>query len=338
MDFKMFWYVIGESKELKPGTVLERQVLGESLALFRDKEGKAVAFQNRCLHRNAPLSIGKVRDGRLQCSYHGWTYEGSGRVVEIPSMGSCRTLGDRCAKTFSVCEKQGYIYVNLSDSPLAAEPFNMSHYGENGWRHRRVTNLFKNTVTNCAENFVDIPHTAYVHPVIFRSRKNEKLGARIHRKNGEVHISYENEKLNLGTFSKFLNTNGMSIKHTDSFYMPNITSVEYFFGPNRHLYITSQSVPISDEETLVYTDMTFNYGIWNPLAGFFVERHGQKIIDQDIEILKQQMRVIKRYGERFSNTPSDLIHVFIESIRQEIREGRDPRLLPEKSEVIEFWV
>ena len=40
---------------------------------------------------------------------------------------------------------------------------------------------FPNNVTNCVEDFVDIPHTAFVHPRIFRVRKDEKLTANVQR-------------------------------------------------------------------------------------------------------------------------------------------------------------
>jgi len=340
VDFKAFWYVLSESRELKPNTVLGRQVLDERIAVFRDEHGRAAAFQDKCLHRAGPLSRGRVVKGRLQCPYHGWSYEGTGRIVDIPSLGPHpEKIGQWSAKSFAVRELDGYVYVCLSESPSEEfQPFRMRHYGERGWRTIRLTNRFRNNVTNCVENFVDIPHTAYVHAGIFRSRKNEKLITRIARKNGSVTATYQRERANLGVFSWFLNLSGREIVHTDSFYMPNVTCVEYLFGPNRHFMITSQSVPASDDDTLVYTDLTFNYGVWNRVAPFFVRRQGQRIIDQDIEILNLQMEVIRRYGEEFSNTPADLVHVFIESIRKDLEMGRDPRLLPEQAREVEFWV
>lgn len=339
MDFRTFWYILAESRELKPNTVLGRKILDERIAVFRDEHNRVAAFQDRCLHRAGPLSRGRVVKGRLHCPYHGWTYEGTGRVVDIPSLGPHpEQIGQRAAKSYAIREIDGYVYVCLSENDSEFAPFRMPHYGEKGWRTIRLTNRFRNTVTNCAENFVDIPHTAYVHAGIFRSRKNEKLIASIVRKEGAVTATYRRERANLGIFSWFLNPSGREIVHTDSFYMPNVTCVEYIFGPRRHFIITSQSVPSADDDTLVYTDLTFNYGIWNWIAPFFVKRQGQKIIDQDVEILDLQMDVIKRYGEQFSNTPADLIHVFIESIRKDLELGRDPRLLPEQSREVEFWV
>ena len=85
MDFKDFWYVVAESRELKPGKVLARKVLGEWLAVFRDAEGNPVALQDRCKHRSVRLSGGTLCGGQLRCPYHGWTYDAKGEVIAVPS-------------------------------------------------------------------------------------------------------------------------------------------------------------------------------------------------------------------------------------------------------------
>ncbi len=335
-----FWYVVAETEELQRNKVLGRQVLGRPLAVFRDAAGKAAVLEDRCIHRNAPLSCGAVRGGGLQCSYHGWVYDRCGKVVDIPSLGPDQgKIGTRSAPAFAVREQDGYVYARLSPEPLERfEPFKMPHAGEKGWKSVRVVNRFQNTVTNCAENFVDIPHTAFVHYGIFRKPAGERLEAGVERRGGSVLVTYRGERANLGTFSRLLNPSGGEIGHTDSFHMPNVTSVEYRFGPRRSFCITSQSVPVTDEETLVYTDLSYDYGIFNPVAGYFVRREGQKVIDQDIEILALQMKTIKRFGTKFTHTPADVIHVFIESIRTELAAGRDPRTLPDQKKEIEFWV
>jgi phenylpropionate dioxygenase-like ring-hydroxylating dioxygenase large terminal subunit len=332
-----FWYVVAETRTLRPGQVLARRVLDEWLAVFRDASGAPVALRDVCLHRNAQLSRGEVRDGRLTCPYHGWVYDGEGRVVAVPSLGDdTRKIGRRCAVRYATCELDGFVYVRLQDADTA--PWRIPHYGERGWKSLRLLNKFKNDVTNCAENFVDIPHTAYVHRGIFRSERRERLTATVTRAGGSVRVEYHGERVNLGLFRWFLNPGGGEIVHVDSFHMPNVTSVEYRMGPRRHFFINSQSVPVSDDETWVYTDLTYDYGVWNTLAAPFVRWYGQKIIDQDLVILENQMQTIRKYGRDFSNTPADVIHVFIESIRDALAEGRDPRTLPDRSQAIEFWV
>jgi phenylpropionate dioxygenase-like ring-hydroxylating dioxygenase large terminal subunit len=340
MKASHFWYVVAESKELKAGKSLARVVLGEWLAIFRDEQGKAVALLDRCLHRGSQISGGPVLKGCLRCPYHGWTYDCSGKVVQVPSEGpEASRINRRPQKVFRTLEQDGFVYVCLEDSgDPTILPFKMPRYGERGWHTIRLQNHFRNTVTNCAENFVDVPHTVFVHPAIFRTHKYQKFGATVTRENGSVIVRYRHETSNFGIFSWFLNPSGQEIQHTDSFHMPNVTCVEYIFSPNRIFYITSQSVPVGESETLVYTDLTYNYGIWTRLAAPLIRRQGQLIIDQDIRILGNQMDTIKKYGDQFMNSEADAIHIQIESIRNEIENGRDPRVLAKRVQEIEFWV
>jgi phenylpropionate dioxygenase-like ring-hydroxylating dioxygenase large terminal subunit len=333
-----FWYIIAESQELKLNQVISRSLMDEWIAVFRGNDGKVSALQDKCLHRTAQISRGKVIDGKLQCPYHGWTYNQQGEVVHIPSMGSTFKQGSKCARTYQVLEEDDYIYIKLSAEYPELKPFRMPSYGDKGYTTIRLQNLFKNNVTNCAENFVDIPHTTFVHPKIFRDAKHEKFGALIQREDGRVKVTYKNETKNFGWFSWFLNPSGEEIGHTDEFFVPNITSVHYRFGGKNHFIITSQSIPVSENETLVYTDLTYNYGVWTKISRPLVRWQAQTIIDQDVKILDNQMKTIKKYGAHFQNSPADIIHTWIESIQTEIENGRDPRLLPKKETEIDFWV
>jgi phenylpropionate dioxygenase-like ring-hydroxylating dioxygenase large terminal subunit len=351
MSFENFWYVVALSQQLTNKSVLARTLLNEWLVIFRDSQGNPVALQDRCLHRNSRLSAGKLQAGTLQCPYHGWQYDGKGKVVAVPAEGPSQGSSQknshdspnspchkvlRQAKSYATREQDGYIYVCLAQP--AADPFVMPHYRASGWSTIRVINRFNNSVTNCAENFIDIPHTASVHPGIFRKAKQQPLKMTVERSAGNVSATYHQETNNLGWFSWFLNPQGKEISHVDSFYMPNVTSVEYDIGPFRRCFITSQSIPESDTHTLVYTDVTFKYGIWNLLARPFIRWTAQKIIAQDIVALQRQQETIEKYGERFTHTPADTIHVFVESIREALAQGKDPCQLPDKSVEVTFWV
>jgi phenylpropionate dioxygenase-like ring-hydroxylating dioxygenase large terminal subunit len=340
VNFHDFWYIVALSDELRPGTVLARQVLGEWLAVFRGPDGQPIVLQDRCMHRSGRLSKGTVVNGCLRCPYHGWTYDQEGALVAVPAEGDdFQQVEARKAVRYTAIERDDYVYVRLSDGPEAVEsPFPMPRYRQPGFTSVRLINRFENNVTNCVENFIDIPHTVFVHPGIFRTQRRQRFEATVTRKGGEVHVSYRNETDNLGWFRWFLNPDGHEIEHTDSFYMPNVTSVEYVFGPRRRFLITSQSVPVHDEETLVYTDLTFDYGVWNTIARPIVAWQGQRVIDQDLVALRTQMEVLRRYGTKFSNTQADTIHVYVESIRSALEQGRDPRELPERSREISFWV
>ena len=340
MQFQDYWYIVAESTELRTDVVLARSVLNERLACFRDTDGSATVLPDRCLHRNAPLSLGRVDRGVLVCPYHGWRYDGAGRVVDIPSQALARDYV-HCLAPYDSRELDGYIYVRLKrDAPAAIEPWRYAQHQQRGWRSVRLRNRFANTVTNCVENFIDIPHTAFVHTGIFRTPQRQKISASVERKAGAVHVTYRNERTNLGTWSRFLNPRGKEIRHTDSFYVPNVTCVTYEIG-KRTFIITSQSVPVGADdggEILVYTDLTYNFGFFNDLARPFVRSYGQRVIDQDMTILAAQMDNIRRYGAEFRDTPADVIHRYVESLRSALARGEDPCALPVMAREIEFTV
>ncbi len=338
LQFEDFWYVVAHSEALRAQTVLQRTVLDEWLVIFRGAEGQPVALRDRCLHRNTRLSGGAMEQGRLVCPYHGWQYDHTGQVVHVPAEGdSFKPTSSRCAKAYDTCEQDGYVYVRLRGA-VDTRPFAMPHHQAPGWETVRVINRFANSVTNCAENFIDIPHTVSVHPGIFRTQRQQKLAMVVERSQGNVTATYRHETNNLGWSRWFLNPKGDEIYHRDGFYMPNVTSVEYTMGPHRRCFITSQSVPEGENSTWVYTDVTFNYGRWNRLAKPLVRWTAQRIIDQDVAVLGVQGAAIAKYGTQFHHTPADIIHVYVESIRDAIAAGKDPRTLPHKSTDVTFWV
>ena len=67
--------------------------------------------------------------------------------------------------------------------------------------------------------------------------------------------------------------------------MPNVTCVEYSFGLRRRFAITSQAVPIAQDDTLVYTDLTYDYGPWTRLVRWPLGWLARRIIAQDQAVL-----------------------------------------------------
>ena len=338
LDLRSFWYVAAESSALRRTRALARTVLGESLVLFRDASGRPAALEDRCLHRAAPLSRGAIEDGRLRCSYHGWLYLPSGKVTDVPS-SPCGAPAGCAARAFPTIERDGYVYVRPGgESAEDLAPFAIPHLGEPGWGHVRLIHRFRAGVTECVENFVNVPHTAWVHPILFRSRRDERLRVVMTRRGGSVTIDYHGERSNLGLAASFLNRQGCEIRHRDSFHMPNVTCVEYAFGPRRRFVITSQSVALAADDTLVYTDLTYDYGTWTRLVRWPIRWLARRIIAQDQAVLAAQADVLRRRTADFTYTPADLIYIWIAAIRRELERGHDPRRASSETREMELWV
>ena len=78
------WYPIALSEDIAPGPH-GVQVLGRRYALWRSDDGSLTAAPDRCPHRQAPLSEGRMVDGCLECPYHGWRFGTGGRCELVPS-------------------------------------------------------------------------------------------------------------------------------------------------------------------------------------------------------------------------------------------------------------
>lgn len=122
------WWAIALSEEVTGDKPLGLRCGDDEIVLFRGDDGQVKALENRCPHRRVPLSLGKIKPGgRIQCGYHGWTYDGdSGACVAIPNLRPNESISPRYrAEVWRVCELHGFVYVTKTsgaDEPALATP------------------------------------------------------------------------------------------------------------------------------------------------------------------------------------------------------------------------
>src|SRR4051794_37140440 len=111
------WFPVARIEDADKGPV-EASILGTELVVYR-VDGRACVAGGRCPHRGVALWLGALRDGCLECPYHGWLFEpGTGRCVEIPSLpAGTRQPGIRLT-TYPVREAYGHIWSCLDDPYL----------------------------------------------------------------------------------------------------------------------------------------------------------------------------------------------------------------------------
>lgn len=96
-----FWYPAARSSEIRGRNLAKAMLLEVPLVLGRTDDGKSFAMRDACPHRGIPLSYGRFDGKSVECSYHGWKFDGcSGQCVEIPSLTSQDKL--------KVVENDGY--------------------------------------------------------------------------------------------------------------------------------------------------------------------------------------------------------------------------------------
>ena len=89
------------------------------LAVFRDASGSIRAVEDRCPHRRAPLSLGRITpQGDIQCGYHGWTFNGeTGDISGFPNLDPGERLPRCHIDTYTALEENGVIYIGLCEQP-----------------------------------------------------------------------------------------------------------------------------------------------------------------------------------------------------------------------------
>lgn len=339
---KNYWYAAGTSKELKGNKPIKRIVFDIPIVIWRVSDHEFAALLDRCAHRNAPLSEGRVKDGCIVCPYHGWTFEQNGQCSNIPSEGPHKErIPNHKVEKFPTLEQNGLIWVWMGRSvPPDKQPFPMPLKKTRGWKNYYMITRFSNNVTNLVENFMDVPHTIYVHKGWFRDRKQMKVPMHVERTEDSVLANYEQDNDSISAFDWMINPKGLPMTHTDKFYMPNITRVDYTFGEEEKAFIiTSTCTPVSPYESIVYTLISYKFGWFNQLARLFLPWYTRRVINQDVEIMEIQGENIKHFKEtNFKSTPADLLHVYIESLRGFAKSGgknTSPKPIKKSSE---FWI
>lgn len=116
------WYPIIFAVDLQPSKPYAFSIFGQPFVLFRGARSTLICLTDRCPHRLAKLSDGKVRDGRLECLYHGWQFGKDGACLHIPHLPEDATLPERAAvQSFPIEEQQGIIWV-WADAEKVPEP------------------------------------------------------------------------------------------------------------------------------------------------------------------------------------------------------------------------
>lgn len=164
--FRKYWYAVMPLTELQDGP-RPFTLLGENIVLFLDELGEPAALKDRCCHRTAKLSKGWCSNGRLQCAYHGWTYDRNGRVVHIPQYEPGRAIPPDYATTAYHCKaRYGYAWVALED-PLEGIPLVPEFYDSG---YRTIFQFYERWQTSpmrALENSFDNSHFSFVHRATF---------------------------------------------------------------------------------------------------------------------------------------------------------------------------
>lgn len=157
------WYVVANSKSVKKDRPLGVRRLGEDLVLWRTPDGKIHCHHDRCAHKGAKLSLGKIDGATIACPYHGFRYDASGTCVAMPCLGTDQKRPNMSVRKLIVREAHDLVWLwwgapreKYPALPITPDLIGLEIYGDTTWE-RPVH------YTRYVESLLEFYHIAHVH-------------------------------------------------------------------------------------------------------------------------------------------------------------------------------
>jgi phenylpropionate dioxygenase-like ring-hydroxylating dioxygenase large terminal subunit len=219
--WKSAWQAVALAEELTD-TPLQVWVAGEPWALAR-LDGEIVAFRDRCPHRLAPMSSGRIvaaPDGsaRLACGYHGWRYDAAGRCDLIPALGKSENISKRALLAPAAGVHEAYGLIWLAPSPAMTGRPELPEWDLPGMDHARSRVLRTHTgAGQLVDNFLDAAHFPFVHARSFGVPDEPELGGgEVGREGDVVRASFETSYRDRGAVTSHTVTKTVGVSSTVS--------------------------------------------------------------------------------------------------------------------------
>jgi phenylpropionate dioxygenase-like ring-hydroxylating dioxygenase large terminal subunit len=170
-----YWYPMAWGDELAPGKALGRSFAGQPIVLIRGKGGQVFALEDRCAHRQVPLHLGVVEGDEIKCHYHGWSYDKTGKCVDVPYLGKDRLPNG--VKSYPCREVDGLVFVFPGDPALAEGrlPTTLGRSQDKSYKTRRLNRQVACHYTFMHENLFDMNHQ-FMHRKQMGSIKAKCIG------------------------------------------------------------------------------------------------------------------------------------------------------------------
>ncbi|NHJ87188.1 MAG: aromatic ring-hydroxylating dioxygenase subunit alpha [Asgard group archaeon] len=284
------WYAVLNSKELKKGKVLGATRLGEKLVFWRDNTGEIGCVFDKCTHRGAALSKGKVlSNNKVQCPFHGFEYDKTGRVTKIPAIGKNTPVPERFkVHSYPVMDAHGFIWLWWGEERDEYPPIPFFEDIDDKFKYDTFIDSWPVHYSRAIENQLDVLHLPFVHyNTIGRGCRTLV--------DGPITKWTDNE---LQVWVYIRQDDGSQPIKAEDLPTPTKTSLLHFrFGniwQNRlaeNFRIMAAFVPVDEENSLIYLRIYQKF--WRlPISGWFItklaNRFNRKVLHQDRSVVITQ--------------------------------------------------
>ena len=160
------WYAVLESKEVKKGKLLGVIRFGEKLVFWRDRNDKIICLRDKCAHRGAQLSIGRICDKKetIECPFHGLRYDRTGRCTIIPANGKNAQIPEQFkVVSYHTSEQQDLIWIWWGEPQMHYPSIPFFEDIDSKFSYKTHTEVWPVHYSRAIENQLDVVHLPFVH-------------------------------------------------------------------------------------------------------------------------------------------------------------------------------
>jgi phenylpropionate dioxygenase-like ring-hydroxylating dioxygenase large terminal subunit len=300
-----YWYICAWCEELT-ATPLQRWILNEPIALFRTESGKPAAVADRCPHRGAPLSKGRVRGEGLQCGYHGLTFDGAGKCLKVPGRDEVpRTFMTRA---YPVVEKWRFVFIWMGESDKADESLIPDYHwsADKNWTARGETLPVKCSATLLRDNLLDLSHAHFVHAKTLATDAVISVPIEVSQSDDEVSVLRNMENIDPSPFyRRFFGPVVSKVNHRQNVrFLPasNIiieTTVTDANNPENiaDFRVMNGLTPVTENTSLYFWSLGRSSKVDDDALSDWVFTANRNTFFEDVDIIESQQEMIERAPE-----------------------------------------
>ena len=312
MFLRNAWYMAGWSRDFTSEQPVATMILDEPIVVYRTAGGTPVALFDRCPHRFAPLSKGRIEGDDLRCMYHGLKFAPSGKCIEIP--GQAKIPPQACVRRYPVVDRYSGAWVWMGDPARADEALIPNFVGidDPAWAMKPGRMDYAANYVLINDNLLDLSHIPFLHcrslgaaltpegvsrPTVTRMERAVHIENWLVGEPSHMITSIANRRTNIWQTYDFA-VPGVFLLHAD--FYPEGTTERFSGGKPAgveplHRQFTCQAVtPLTKDRTCYF----FAYGPWtreaNLIEAFY--QLGLKAFNEDRTMIEAQQRNIDRAG------------------------------------------
>lgn len=294
------WYATCWASDL--GTdLLERSLLDESIVIYRTRAGNPVGLSNRCAHHHFPLSKGRIIDDRVECGYHGFTFDCTGVCTRIP--GQVRIPEKVRVRSYPVVERWKWIWVWMGDPSLADESKIPNFYWLDHPDWEAVGDSLELNARHkfLNENLLDLTHVEFVHRGSIGAQDLSEFPIETSVRDGKVFVSRTMNSIEAPPL--FVKTMGLSNRidrwQVEEFQPPcyhivHVTAGEVGSSPDESCQykVLNAVVPEKNNRTKYLWAVCRNYRRDEKWISDYLREAVQSVFMEDVMICEEQERVL----------------------------------------------